>query len=95
MSISPQEVEHVAELARLAITSQEKTRYAKELSRILKYMERLNKVDTKKVKPTSQVTGLANVMAEDEVATFKNKKGLLKNVPEMEEGQVKVKGVFK
>ena len=60
----------------------------------MEYMEKLNRIDTAKVKPTAQVTGLANVMRADEVKPFKNPAKIIKNAPDEEEGQIKVPGVF-
>lgn len=60
------DVVKVAKLANLPLTSAEEKKFGKQLSSILDYMEVLNKVDTSNVEPTSQVTGLKNVMREDE-----------------------------
>lgn len=60
------DVVKVAKLANLPLTSAEEKKFGKQLASILDYMEVLNKVDTSNVEPTSQVTGLKNVMREDE-----------------------------
>lgn len=59
-------VKHIAKLARIELTDQEKEKFTKELSSILDYVVQLNKVDTSKVKGTSQVTGLGNVTRSDD-----------------------------
>lgn len=64
--IEKKQIEHFANLARMKLTEEEKERFTKELSSILDYVEQLNKVDTSKIKGVSQVTGLENVLREDE-----------------------------
>jgi len=58
-------VEHVASLAKLKITSEEKSKYIKQLSDVVSYISELSDVDTSNVEPTSQTTGLTNVFRED------------------------------
>lgn len=59
------DVKHVAKLANLPLTSEEEKKYADQLSKILEYIEQLNRADTSKVEPTFNVSGQENVMAED------------------------------
>lgn len=63
--ISKEKIEHIARLARIELTEQEKEKFTNELSSILDYVEKLNKVDTSKIKGISQVTGLENIIRED------------------------------
>ena len=63
--IDDKQVEKIAQLARIHITEKEKKQYSKELSEVLDYVEKLQKVKTDKIKETSQVTGLENVYRED------------------------------
>ena len=65
-SISKQQIEHIAKLARIELTEKEKEKFTKELSSILDYVEKLDQVDTKNVEPIKQVTGLENVVRDDE-----------------------------
>lgn len=95
MKITSETAKQVAALARLRLTPNEQKQYTAELGRILEYMEKLNTVDTKAVKPTYQVTGLANVLREDAVKPFPATDKILKNVPNTEGRQIKVPGVFK
>lgn len=60
------DVKKVAKLANLTISPEEETKFEKQLSDILQYVEQLNNIDTKDVIPTSQVTGLQNVTFNDE-----------------------------
>ena len=96
MKLSQQEVEHVAKLARLDLTDQEKKTYAEQLSAVLDYISELDKVDTDDVEPTSQVTGLLNVMRDDEATAVDEptRQQILKDVPDKDGDYIKVKGVF-
>lgn len=67
-------VRHVAKLARISLTDKEVKKFAGQLSKVFDYMEILNEVDTKNVVETSQVTGLKNVMAKDEILRSKCKR---------------------
>jgi aspartyl-tRNA(Asn)/glutamyl-tRNA(Gln) amidotransferase subunit C len=60
----------LAHLARLTITDEEVEKYRLELSEILHYVEQLQNADVEGLEPTSQVTGLKNVMREDEIADY-------------------------
>lgn len=59
------DVRHVAELAKLKLTSSEIDKFSKQLSKVISYVEELDEVDTSKTEPTSQTTGLENVTRED------------------------------
>lgn len=67
MSLTPEQVRHVAKLARLRLSDAEVEKFSGQLSAILDYVAILNEVDTEGVQPTSQVTGLENVTREDVV----------------------------
>jgi aspartyl-tRNA(Asn)/glutamyl-tRNA(Gln) amidotransferase subunit C len=67
MSLTKDQVLHIAKLARLQLTSEEIDKMTKELSSILDYVKVLDEVDTATTEPTSQVTGLTNAFREDEV----------------------------
>jgi len=65
MRISKQEIEHIASLARLSLSEEEKELFGSQLSSILDYMEKLNELDTRDIEPTSHVLPLSNVMRDD------------------------------
>ena len=94
--ISLQEVEHIAELARIGLTKEEKERFSEELSDILEYIEQLKEIDTKDIEPVSQVTGLINVVREDitDSCDEDTRKKIINNFPEEKDGCVKVKQVM-
>jgi len=89
-------VNHIAKLARLGLTNKEKTKFKKELSAILEFVEKLNQLNTEKVEPTAHVTGLKNVVREDKgrVKSKLETEKLLKLAPETKDGYVKVKAVL-
>ncbi len=64
--ITSEQVEHIAKLARIELTDQEKEKFTSELSSILDYFGKLNQIDTSKVEPINQITGLKNVVRKDE-----------------------------
>ncbi|MFB9326473.1 Asp-tRNA(Asn)/Glu-tRNA(Gln) amidotransferase subunit GatC [Paenibacillus aurantiacus] len=94
MSITLKDVEHVAKLARLALTEQEKEQFTGQLNAILKYAEKLNQLDTDGIEPTSHVLPVTNVMREDEVRESVSNETALKNAPDEEDGQFKVPAVL-
>lgn len=95
MALSKDEVKHIAKLARLKLSDEEISQYAAQLSGVLEYVEILNELDVSGVEPTYQVTGLANVMREDEVRSCDSPQQLLEcsNQP-IERAQIKVRSVF-
>jgi aspartyl-tRNA(Asn)/glutamyl-tRNA(Gln) amidotransferase subunit C len=88
--ITIKDVEHVAKLARLELTEEEKELYTKQLGDVLKYVEQMNEVDTSDVKPMAQVIDFVNVMREDKVVYEQTKEELMANAPEEENGYFKV-----
>ncbi len=90
-------VANVAQLARIELTNAEETKFAGQLGAVLENFELLNQVYTDNVEITAQVTGLTNVFRSDEVKNPAGKKSrdeLLSNAPEVEDGSIKVPGVF-
>ncbi len=81
MAISIQDVEHVASLAKLSFTDEEKRKLAAELNEILNYMEQLNSLDTTSVEPLSQVIDAGSVLREDEHRKGLDRADALKNAP--------------
>ncbi len=88
--ISIKDVEHVAKLARLELTEEEKELYTKQLGDVLKYVDQMNEVDTSSVKPMTQVIDFVNVMRDDKVVYEYTKEELMANAPEAEDGFFKV-----
>ncbi|MDO8591521.1 MAG: Asp-tRNA(Asn)/Glu-tRNA(Gln) amidotransferase subunit GatC [bacterium] len=85
----------LAQLSRLKLTDEEIERFRGELSSILDYVQMLDKVDVRGLKPTYQVTGLKNVMRKDEIKDYQAKSAdLLKGAPAVEKNQFKVRRVL-
>lgn len=94
MSIQVNDVEHVAKLARLNLTEEEREMFTGQLNAILQYAEKLNELDTDQVEPTTHVLHLSNVMREDEVRESLPQEKVFRNAPEEEDGQFKVPAVL-
>ncbi|GAG54295.1 unnamed protein product [marine sediment metagenome] len=92
--ITKQKVEKIAALARIELKPKEVDKFSNQLTDILDYVNQLNKVDTKDVELTAQVTKLINVMRADKVKSCKNPDKLIKAAPESQDGQVKVKSIL-
>jgi aspartyl-tRNA(Asn)/glutamyl-tRNA(Gln) amidotransferase subunit C len=91
-TLSRGDVIKLADLARLELSEEEIERYIKELSAILEYVEQLKDVAVDGLKPTNQVSGLKNVWREDKIIDYGYKpEELLKNVPTVQVGYLKVK----
>jgi len=94
--ISIEEVGRVAQLARIELTSEEKEKFSRDLSAILDYVDQLSEIDVSAVAPTSQVTGLKNVLRQDVVVGFgeSQAQSLVRLAPTKQENYIKVKAVF-
>ncbi len=90
------DVTRIANLAKLTIGEPLLSRLQKELQEILVFVSKLQKIDIKNVKPTSQVTGLTNVMREDEIETTRmfSQEQALSNAPDTYNGFIKVPYVW-
>ncbi|MGO4734044.1 Asp-tRNA(Asn)/Glu-tRNA(Gln) amidotransferase subunit GatC [Paenibacillus sp. 2KB_22] len=94
MSISNNDVQHVAKLARLNLTAEEEETLTGQLNAILKYAEKLNELDTEDIEPTTHVLHVSNVMREDETKESLSIEQVMRNAPEEEDGQFKVPAVM-
>ena len=94
MAISKQDVEHVAQLARLELKDTEKDKYTQEIGEILDYVAELNQTDTSNVAVVGQITDLSNIAREDNITNENNREKLLQNAPAQKDGFIKVKKVF-
>jgi len=94
MHLTTDEVRHVAELAKLALTEEEVTEYTEQLSVILDYVDQLRDVDTSDVPPTPYVLPLQNVMRADEPAPSLTNEEALANAPDSDDGFFRVRAVF-
>lgn len=94
MKLTADQVKKVVKLAELPLTPEEEEKYSEQLSAILEYVDQLNQVDTLGVEPTFNVTGLNNVMSEDETVVSLSQEEALSNAPQKNNGMFVTKGVF-
>ena len=96
MAITKKDIEHIADLARLELTEDEKEKFVGQLSSILDYVAQLGEVDTQDVVVQYPVQGLSNSMADDEArpSDEETRTLLLNAMPDRAGDFLKVKGVF-
>jgi aspartyl-tRNA(Asn)/glutamyl-tRNA(Gln) amidotransferase subunit C len=90
MSLSPEEVDHIALLARLDLSAAERERAGRELSQILDHFQQLNELDTTDVEPTSHVFPVVNVLRDDQIRPGLPRNEVLLNAPEQADGMFQV-----
>jgi len=94
MVLTREEAEHIADLARLALTDEEKERFRQQLSAVLEYAARLQELDTEAIPPTATVLPLRNVMRPDEPRPPAPREDILVNAPDAEENCFKVPAIW-
>ncbi len=94
MTLSMEEVEHIAELARLQLSHEEKELYREQLSDILEYAARLQNVDTAGVQPTASVSASSGALRQDVPRPGLPLQTLLSNAPQTAEEQFRVPPVL-
>ena len=90
MRLSLAQVEHVAQLARLTLSDQEKELFCEQLSSILEYAQRLQELDTSAIPPTATVLPLENVMRDDQIRPSLPLEDALANAPDTENNYFRV-----
>ncbi len=95
MKMQKEVIEHIAKLARIELTQEEKDLYSKQLSDILGYVNELQKLDISNVADVGQITGLENQLAKDKIIECGiSQADLFKNAPDTKDGYIKVKSVL-
>jgi aspartyl-tRNA(Asn)/glutamyl-tRNA(Gln) amidotransferase subunit C len=94
MKLSLEQVEHIAQLARLALNDEEKALYQGQLSAILEHFEALEKLDTEAISPMATVLPLRSVMREDDPQPPMPREDILANAPSAEDGCFEVPAVL-
>lgn len=94
MGLMKIDVSHIATLANLPLSDEEKKKFEKQLADTLETIADLQEIDTKNVEPTSQVTGLENVLREDVVKPSLTQKEALQNAKDTYKGFIKVKAII-
>jgi len=90
MPIDKQAVDHVARLARLDLSTEERERMQVELTQILEHVEKIQRLELDRVEPTSQALALSNVMREDVAGPCLTQSEALANAPDQEDGRFRV-----
>lgn len=88
------DIRHVAKLANLTLSEEEKKKFTKQLDETIQYINRLGQIDTKNVKPTSQVVGLENITRKDVAQPSLSQEKVLSNSKSTHNGMFKVKAVL-
>jgi len=94
MPLSLKEVEHIAKLARLELTDEQKSRYRGQLEAILDHVAKLQELDTTDVPPTASTSAGGSPLRADEPHPGLSTDKAIKNAPEQEDDQFKIPPVF-
>ena len=94
MTLTIEQVETIANLARLELSPDEKERMSLQLSAILDYVNRLQELDTCGIPPTSSVLPPRSVLRPDQARPGLEREILLRNAPDTEAGQFRVPPVL-
>lgn len=81
MAISKEMVKYVAELSRIELSNKELEKLSRQLQDILRFIDKLNKIDIKDIEPTSHILPIKNVLREDQPQTSLSTKKALLNAP--------------
>ena len=86
MSVTPEQVRHIARLARIAMSDEEIAALAPELNNILGWVEQLGEVDTEGVEPLTAVIDQKLRLRDDQVNDGDCRDAVLANAPAAEHG---------
>jgi aspartyl-tRNA(Asn)/glutamyl-tRNA(Gln) amidotransferase subunit C len=89
MSETPHiDIDYVANLARIALTDDEKARFSRQLEDVLGYFDRLNRVDVEGVEPTAHAFPVYNVWRDDEPTEPFTADEAMRNAPACRDNQI-------
>lgn len=94
MAVSKKDVEYIAMLAKLSFSDAEKEKMTAELNTILKYVEKLNEIDTTHVEPLQNMNERINVLRDDVLTGSISNEEALKNAPDFQDRFFKVPKVI-
>lgn len=83
-NLTEAEVEHIAELAKIELTEEERELFRDQLARILEYFRKIDELDLRDVEPTTHVLDISNVFRDDKPRESLPPGEVLKNAPERE-----------
>ncbi|MEM3585763.1 MAG: Asp-tRNA(Asn)/Glu-tRNA(Gln) amidotransferase subunit GatC [Candidatus Jordarchaeaceae archaeon] len=89
LTISKEQVEHVAWLAKIKLTEDEMNTFTKQLNEILNFFKKIDEIDTSNIAPTFHVLDLVNVLRDDVVEPSLSIEDALKNAPQKEDSFIK------
>ncbi len=90
MSVSKEDVKHIANLARLELNEEELEKYTKDLGNIVEFANTLSKIDVTGVEPTNHILNIKNVFRKDQLKDSYDREEILMNAPEKQAGCVSV-----
>ncbi len=82
MSLTREQVQKVALLARLQLTPEEEEKFTVQLSGILDYFEQLNELDVNDVPPTTRAIDVSNITRQDAMQPYPNREAILDSAPD-------------
>jgi aspartyl-tRNA(Asn)/glutamyl-tRNA(Gln) amidotransferase subunit C len=94
MPLTQKEVEHIAMLAHLRLGEEELEKYRRQLTDILDYADRLRRVDTSAISPTTTVLPLRSILRSDDVKKSLARDEVLANAPEQDRHMFRIPPVF-
>ncbi len=94
MPLTPKEVEHIALLAHLQLEEQELVKYRRQLESVLEHADRLRKVETSHISPTTTILPLRSVMRDDQIGESLPSDDALANTPERDRNMFRIPPVF-
>ncbi len=94
MGIDRKTVDHVARLARLALTDEERDVLREQLSSILEHINVIGEADTSGVPTSANILPMTNIMTQDASRPSSPTKALLENAPAHEDGYFRVRAVL-
>lgn len=90
MSVSKEEVLHIANLSKLYVADDKLDKYTKDLSNVVDLANSLSEVDIEGINPTNHILDIKNVFRKDEMEPSYNREDILKNSPDAQGGCVSV-----
>ena len=94
MSISKEEIIHIAKLANLNLSEEEIEKYNEDMKEILDFAKMINNVNTDGMSETIGANNKNNVFRKDEIHEFDNKELLLKNAPSQDDVMFRIPKVI-
>ncbi len=95
MAVTIDDVKHIAELSQLKFSEDELINFTREMNNILKYVEKLNEINTENIQPLTHTIEVVNVFRQDEIKQSISKQEAFKNAPDNTEDFFRVPKIIK